>query len=43
MLQKFYDTVLLSDMHLGSDSARADEAIDTLQSMRFHRLILLVL
>ena len=41
MLQECYDTVLLSDMHLGSDSARADEALATLQNLRFRRLILL--
>src|SRR3974390_654649 len=36
-----YDTVILSDLHLGSESARAEEALETLQSMSFRRLILL--
>lgn len=41
MLEKLYDTVLLSDLHLGSESSRADEALENLQNLRFRRLILL--
>jgi UDP-2,3-diacylglucosamine pyrophosphatase LpxH len=41
MLVPLYDTVILSDLHLGSDTARAEEALETLQSLRFRRLILL--
>jgi UDP-2,3-diacylglucosamine pyrophosphatase LpxH len=41
MLETLYDTVLLSDLHLGSESARAEEALETLQGLRFRRLILL--
>jgi UDP-2,3-diacylglucosamine pyrophosphatase LpxH len=36
-----YDVVILSDLHLGSEMARASEALDLLRSLRFHRLILL--
>ena len=36
-----YETVILSDLHLGSETARAEEALETLQSMSFRRLILL--
>ena len=36
-----YETVILSDLHLGSETARAEEALETLQSMTFRRLILL--
>jgi UDP-2,3-diacylglucosamine pyrophosphatase LpxH len=41
MLETIYDTVLLSDLHLGSESSRAEEALENLQSLRFRRLILL--
>ena len=36
-----YDTVILSDLHLGSESAHAREALETLQNLSFRRLILL--
>ncbi len=35
------DTVILSDLHLGSETSRAQEALEVLRSMRFRRLILL--
>jgi UDP-2,3-diacylglucosamine pyrophosphatase LpxH len=35
------DTLLLSDVHLGSDVSRAQDALDLLQSLSFRRLILL--
>jgi UDP-2,3-diacylglucosamine pyrophosphatase LpxH len=41
MLETIYDTVILSDLHLGSESARAEEALETLQGLRFRRLVLL--
>ena len=37
----FYDVVILADLHLGSEIARANEALELLNSLRFHRLILL--
>ena len=37
----FYDAVILSDLHLGSEISRAHDALDLLRSIRFHRLILL--
>jgi len=36
-----YDTLILSDLHLGSDMSRADEARRMLRQHRFRRLILL--
>jgi UDP-2,3-diacylglucosamine pyrophosphatase LpxH len=36
-----YDVVILSDLHLGSEIARANAALELLRSIRFHRLILL--
>jgi UDP-2,3-diacylglucosamine pyrophosphatase LpxH len=36
-----YETVILSDLHLGSETARAEEALETLQGISFRRLILL--
>ena len=36
-----YETVILSDLHLGSETAKAEEALETLQGMSFRRLILL--
>ncbi len=36
-----YDTVILSDLHLGSETSRAEEAIEVLRRLRFRRLILL--
>jgi UDP-2,3-diacylglucosamine pyrophosphatase LpxH len=41
MLEKYFDTVILSDLHLGSDISRAADALEFLQSARFRRLILL--
>src|SRR5215467_5572416 len=35
------DTVIISDLHLGSDISRAAEALDFLRSITFKRLILL--
>jgi UDP-2,3-diacylglucosamine pyrophosphatase LpxH len=35
------DTLILSDVHLGSETSRAREATELLESMRFRRLILL--
>ena len=36
-----YDTLILSDVHLGSDTSRAREATCVLKENRFRRLILL--
>lgn len=36
-----FDTVILSDLHLGSEVSRAKAALHTLKAMSFHRLILL--
>jgi hypothetical protein len=36
-----YDTLILSDLHLGSEVSRAEEALRMLRANRFHRLILL--
>ncbi len=41
MERVLYDTVILSDLHLGSEVARAAEALSALQAMTFSRLILL--
>ena len=41
MEQPFYDTLILSDLHLGSDISRASEARSMLRESRFRRLILL--
>ncbi|MBZ5529878.1 MAG: UDP-2,3-diacylglucosamine diphosphatase [Acidobacteriia bacterium] len=41
MLGKPYDTVIISDLHLGSGVSRAADALEFLQSMQFQRLILL--
>jgi UDP-2,3-diacylglucosamine pyrophosphatase LpxH len=38
--QPFYDTVIVSDVHLGSPLSLADEFIDCLAGMKFKRLIL---
>src|SRR5260370_34619485 len=35
------DTVIISDLHLGSDISRAAEALDFLRCIKFKRLILL--
>lgn len=36
-----YDTLILSDLHLGSETSRAGDALRVLKQNRFHRLILL--
>jgi len=36
-----FDTVIISDLHLGSEISRARDALDFLQSVEFRRLILL--
>ena len=36
-----YDTVILSDLHLGSEVSRANDALQTLKALSFRRLILL--
>jgi UDP-2,3-diacylglucosamine pyrophosphatase LpxH len=41
MLGKSYDTVIISDLHLGSQVSRAQDALDFLRSVDFRRLILL--
>jgi UDP-2,3-diacylglucosamine pyrophosphatase LpxH len=41
MGQPTYDTVILSDLHLGSETSKAREALEALKSMTFRRLILL--
>jgi len=40
-MPEFLDTVIISDLHLGSDVSRAGEALHFLQSVQFKRLILL--
>src|SRR5215467_599158 len=39
--RKYYDTVIISDLHLGSDVSRAADALDFLHSVEFRRLVLL--
>jgi UDP-2,3-diacylglucosamine pyrophosphatase LpxH len=41
MQAKWFDTVIISDLHLGSEISRAGDALEFLQSVRFSRLILL--
>jgi UDP-2,3-diacylglucosamine pyrophosphatase LpxH len=41
MEERAYDTVILSDLHLGSETSRAAEALDLLERLSFRRLILL--
>ena len=36
-----YNTLILSDLHLGAETSHAREATDLLKKSRFHRLILL--
>ncbi len=36
-----YDTLILSDLHLGSEVSRAEDAIRMLKELSFRRLILL--
>ena len=38
--RKFYNTVVISDVHLGAVHSRVDEASDFLESVRCRRLIL---
>src|SRR5215472_3548607 len=39
--RKYYDTVIISDLHLGSDVSRAADALNFLHSIQFRRLVLL--
>lgn len=41
MREKYFDTVIISDLHLGSEVSRARDALEFLQSTGFRRLILL--
>ena len=41
MKTKCFDTVIISDLHLGSEISRARDAMEFLQSVEFRRLILL--
>ncbi len=41
MWEKVYDTVIISDLHLGSEVSRAGDALDFLKSAVFRRLVLL--
>ncbi len=41
MPERFFDTVILSDLHLGSDMSRARDALEFLQTVALRRLILL--
>jgi UDP-2,3-diacylglucosamine pyrophosphatase LpxH len=41
MLVDRFDTVIISDLHLGSEVSRARDALELLESLRFKRLILL--
>lgn len=41
MIGEAYDTLILSDVHLGSELSRAQDALDVLQSHSFRRLVLL--
>ena len=41
MSSAFYDTLILSDLHLGSEVSRAHDATSMLKQSRFRRLILL--
>jgi len=40
-MERAFDTLILSDVHLGSELSRAREALDLLKSTSFRRLILL--
>ena len=40
-MERVFDTLILSDVHLGSEISRARDALDLLKSMSFRRLILL--
>ncbi len=41
MIRVTHDTLILSDVHLGSEMSRAQDALDVLQSHSFRRLVLL--
>jgi UDP-2,3-diacylglucosamine pyrophosphatase LpxH len=41
MQGKYFDTVIISDLHLGSEVSRAADALDLLRAVNFRRLILL--
>ena len=41
MIGAAYDTLILSDVHLGSEVSRAQDALDVLQSHSYRRLVLL--
>ena len=41
MIGAAYDTLILSDLHLGSELSRARDALDVLQSHSYRRLVLL--
>lgn len=41
MEEKKMDTLILSDIHLGSEVSRADDALELLESLKYRRLILL--
>jgi UDP-2,3-diacylglucosamine pyrophosphatase LpxH len=41
VIKTFCDTLILSDLHLGSETSRAADALGMLENMRFNQLILL--
>jgi len=41
MGKKCFDTVIISDLHLGSEVSRARDALEFLQTVKFRRLVLL--
>lgn len=41
MQENYFDTVIVADLHLGSEVSRAAEALEFLQRTDFRRLILL--
>jgi UDP-2,3-diacylglucosamine pyrophosphatase LpxH len=41
MFDEIYDTVIISDVHLGSPLSKADHLVNTLKALKFKRLILL--
>lgn len=40
-MERVFDTLIISDVHLGSEISRAKDALSLLKSSNFHRLILL--
>src|SRR5437763_15995288 len=40
-MERAYDTLILSDVHLGSEISRASDALELLKSTTFRRLVLL--